>query len=491
MAAHSTGTDRELRRLAVVVVVGAMGSIFATTSVVVALTDIALEFDVGLGSVQWVATGYLLGLASSIPATGWLARRFSARRVYLSSLLAFSVASLACAVAPSIELLIGFRVVQGVVAGATVPVGQMILAHTAGSARVGRVMGGVGAALVLGPAAGPAFAGILVDALSWQWVFLMNVPLAVVAWVLGVQRLPRLPRRPVPAFDLRGFALMTAGPPMLIFGFARMGQGPALDPVTIGATAAGAALLGGFVLHAARTSRPLLDIGLWRNPGFAACATTAALVSATLFGTVVLLPLSFELVRGASATTAGLLLAPQSLGAALCLPWAGRATDRVGGGRVAVVGLVVLVAGTVPLTLATETTPLWVLCAALFVRGLGMGGSMIPAMAAAYRSIRPQQIADASPQLNVIQRISGAAGATGFGVVLAGQLGDISAGSGQVTGSAASAAFQHAFLWALGLTLLALVPASILARVDKRSRARGLDGRPAAERPPAAVHDAV
>ena len=247
---------REVWPVAVVVVLGSIGSVFATTSVNVAIELLTHELDTDVDTVQWIASGYLLGLAASISATGWLARRVGARRVYLVSLVAFAAASVLCAVAPTIEWLIAFRVVQGVAGGATMPVGMMMLATAAGPQRMGRVMSVVGVPMILGPVVGPTLTGILIDGLSWHWVFLMNVPLALAAFVLGVRLLPQMPAREAGRFDLRGFLLMAAGAPMLVYGLARCGQiGTMFDPVGLGAALLGAGLVAGFAWHAWRTAR--------------------------------------------------------------------------------------------------------------------------------------------------------------------------------------------------------------------------------------------
>ena len=455
--------------VAVVVVLGSIGSIFATTSVNVAIDLLTHELDTDVHTVQWIASGYMLGLAASISTTGWLARRVGARRLYLVSLVLFAAASVLCAAAPSIEWLIGFRVLQGVAGGATMPVGMMMLATAAGPEAMGRVMSVVGVPMILGPIVGPTLGGVLIDGLSWHWVFLMNVPLALAALLLGFRLLPQMPARAAGPFDLRGFVLMASGAPLVVYGLARCGQsGTLLDRVGLGAIVLGAALVATFVAHALRTEQPLLDVRLWSKPGFAACALAALLVSAALFGSMLLLPLSFQSVRDVSATTSGLLMVPQGIGAALGIAVAGRLADRIGGGRVAVGGVILLALGTLPLLFVDAATPVWLLSAVLLVRGWGMGGSLVPAMAAAYAQLRREEIPDATPQLNVLQRIGGAIGATVLTIALASALPDTGASPEQT-----AAAFNRAFGWALAIALLALMPALALARVDRRRRRSG------------------
>jgi MFS family permease len=176
--------------------------------------------------------------------------------------------------------------------------------------------------------------------------------------------------------------------------------------------------------------------------------------------------------RGQSALDAGLLMMPQGLGAALGMNRAGRLTDRVGGGRIVLVGLTMLMVGTIPFTQVTATTPYWVLELALLLRGAGLGFTMMPAMAAAYSTLQRQQVPRATPMLNVLQRVGGSLGTAVLAVVLENQLGTGIAGAhsaGAGSGARLAAAFAHTYWWAFGATAVALVPAFLLAREQRRA----------------------
>ncbi len=161
---------------------------------------------------------------------------------------------------------------------------------------------------------------------------------------------------------------------------------------------------------------------LFEERGFAAAGATVFLVGAALFGSLLLLPLYFQIGRGLSPLDAGLLMAPQGLGAALGMNRAGRLTDRVGGGPVVIAGLLGLMLGTVAFTQVRPDTPYWVLEVSLFVRGIGLGFAMMPAMAAAYSTLERWQVPRATPMLNVVQRVGGSLGTAVLAVVLERQL---------------------------------------------------------------------
>src|SRR5215211_8776661 len=206
---------------------------------------------------------------------------------------------------------------------------------------------------------------------------------------------------------------------------------------------------------------------------------------------MIIMPLYFQLVRGEDAVTTGLLMAPQGVGAALAMPLAGRFTDRVGGGRVAVVGLLVLTLGTIPFAFLDASSSYTALALLLVVRGVGIGSAMMPAMAAAYATLDRAAVPRATSALNALQRIGGSIGTAVLAVVLQGNIKDELAGAGGGGGPAASgtlerlpdglrdrvaeplaSAFASTFWWAVAMSALALIPATILAVTQRRERVR-------------------
>src|ERR1700712_5647339 len=164
-----------VRRIAIVVVIGAIMSILDTTIVNVALESLGRDLDAPLSTIQWVSTGYLLSLATVIPLTGWAAERFGPRRVWMTAVAGFVVTSALCALAWSAESLIAFRVLQGLAGGMIMPIGMITLAQTAGPDRVGRVMSVIGVPMLLAPVLGPGLGGVILSERSWHWLVYVNV----------------------------------------------------------------------------------------------------------------------------------------------------------------------------------------------------------------------------------------------------------------------------------------------------------------------------
>src|SRR3954451_22449919 len=204
MAATSDRIDAYVWRIAAVVIVGAIMSILDTTIVNVALATLGRDLHSSVADIQWVVTAYMLSLAAVIPVTGWAARRFGAKRVYLVSLLLFTAGSALCGLANSTTELIVFRVLQGIGGGMILPIGQMMMADAAGPKRMGRVMSIVAVPAMLAPILGPTIGGLIVDNASWRWIFYINVPIGAVAVLAALRTLPRGERTNAGSLDYRG-----------------------------------------------------------------------------------------------------------------------------------------------------------------------------------------------------------------------------------------------------------------------------------------------
>jgi EmrB/QacA subfamily drug resistance transporter len=453
------------------VIVGAIMSILDTTIVNVALQTLRTDLGASLATIQWVSTGYLLALASVIPLTGWAAERLGPRRVWMTVVAAFVVTSALCGLAWSPGVLIGFRVLQGIAGGMIMPVGMITLAQAAGPQAMGRTMSVVGVPMLLAPVLGPVLGGLLVDNLSWRWIFYVNVPIGVIGLALAAKLLPAERAQgasgdQVPVLDWKGLLMLSPGVAAIVFGLSEYGEHRS-PTVTIAwlPLVIGIALVAAFIRHALRTRFPLVEVKLFRSRGFAAAAATTFLVGAALFGSMILLPLYYQLARGKSPLQAGLLIVPQGLGAAVGMNVGGRLTDRLGGGRVIPFGLLCLALGTLPFAMVGAHTSYWLLGAGLVFRGFGLGGSMMPAMAAAYSTLERHEVPRATPMLNVLQRVGGSLGVAIFTVILENGIEDRAR---HHTGP--SGAFAHTYLWAVIAGLVALAPAFVLRREEARAR---------------------
>jgi EmrB/QacA subfamily drug resistance transporter len=464
-------------RISAVVIVGSIMSILDTTIVNVALATLSRKLHSPIAEIQWVVTGYMLSLAAVIPVTGWAARRFGAKQVYLTSLVLFTAGSALCGLATNITELIVFRVLQGVGGGMILPIGQLMMAEAAGPKRMGRVMSVVAVPAMLAPILGPTIGGVILQNASWQWIFYVNVPIGVLAVIAALRFLPWLKQSQADKLDVRGLLLMATGLPLLTYGLAEIGiTGGFTSVKVILPVVLGIGLVAYFVRHALRVPNPLLDMRLYRRPTFSSASFAMFCLGAALFGGMILLPLYWQDVRFESVVNTGLLTAPQGLGAALAMPIAGKLTDRWGGGGLALFGVTLTTIATIPFGLIGAHTSIVWLSVAMLVRGIGIGFGFMPAMAAAFASLERSELSSATPQLNVLQRVGGSIGTAVLAVVLQRALTGVHSVSG------AAGAYGTAFWASAGLTALAIIPCVILMRAERAARAaRGAEAEASAE----------
>src|SRR3984885_8987331 len=430
MTDEQNGISAHVWRISAVVMIGSIMSILDTTIVNVALATLSHKLHASISEIQWVVTGYMLSLAAVIPVSGWAARRFGAKQVYLLSLVLFTAGSALCGLATSSTELIIFRVLQGVGARMILPVAQLMMADAAGPKRMGRAMSVIAVPAMLAPIPGPTLGGLIIQNLSWRWIFYVNVPIGVIGFITALRMLPRVEREQVDRLDVRGLLLMATGLPLFTYGLAEVGiTGSFGSPKVIGPCLAGIALVGLFVVHALRVPKPLLDLRLYRRPTFSSASVAMFCLGAALFGGMILLPLYWQDVRLESVVDTGLLTAPQGLGAAIAMPFAGKLTDRIGGGPPALFG-----------------GALWALAT------------------------------------DALQRVGGPIGPAVLAVVLQRAL------TGAHTLSAAAHAYGTAFWASAILAAIGIVPAYILLRAERAARA-AKGG--AAEASPEALAEAI
>lgn len=490
---QSTTLDRSVIITGLVVVAGMIMVVLDTTIVNVALDSLSTELAAPLSTTQWVVTGYLLAVAIVIPITGWAMDRFGQKPIWITAVSLFVVGSALCATAWSIESLIAFRIVQGLGGGMLLPGGQAIITRAAGPQRLGRAMAILGVPMLLGPVFGPVIGGLLVEYTSWHWIFLVNVPVGILAVALAVWKLPDGDALPsVRRLDRLGLLLLSGSLVSLLYGLSRASShGGFGEWSVLGWLIAGAMGLALYTWHSLRTGPDsIIDVHLLTDRVFASGTVAVFLVAMGMFGGMLLLPLYYQMARGEGALTAGLLLAPQGLGAIIAIVIGGRLTDRIGAGYVVPVGVVLALIGTLPFTqVGVDTSYLW-LSAALFVRGMGLGSVMMPTMAAAYSNLSKEVVTRAAPTLSAIQQVGASLGSAvlvtaltqhftheladnGIGTAGGGtdQLGSIPPEAMPVVGPLLAGSFGYTFWVAFGLTAVIFVPALFLPRHGSRGAA--------------------
>lgn len=447
--------DPAFVRLALVLLTGVLAVVFDTTIVNVALDTLGRDLHVGVATIQWVTTSYLLALGIAVPVTGWLVDRLGGKNVWLAALTLFLAGSVAASLAPNAPSLIACRVVQGIGGGLMLPVLTTLLIQAAGGRSLGSVTALITFPVLLGPVLGPLAGGLIVQHLSWRWIFWVNVPFCVAGLILAWRLMPASSANRRSRLDGVGLALVSPGIAGVIFGLAQVGTDDGFGHASVLVP-----LLGGLALIVAFTVRALavggnalVDVRLFRVTSFSAASGLLFLSGFALYGAMLLVPLYFQQVRGLDAFAAGLLIAAQGIGVLASRGIAGKLTDQIGARWVTFTGLVVVALATVPFALATTGTNEWWLVATLVVRGVGLGAVTIPVMTSAYLGLDKSAIPHASIITRTSQQVGGSFGTAVLAVVL--QHAITSHASSGLAGRAM--AFDLAFWWSIGFTAVAIV----------------------------------
>lgn len=395
-----------------------------STIVNVANPAIMAAMGADYAGVIWVTSAYLLAYAVPLLVTGRLGDRFGPRRIYLTGLAVFTVASLLCGLSGTLPALVAARALQGFGASMMTPQTMAVITRLFPAERRGVAMGVWGSVAGIAMLIGPVLGGVLVDTLGWEWVFFVNIPVGLVAFALAVARVPALERHEH-RFDLVGVALSTLGVFLVVFGL-QEGQsyhwGTIWGPISVwGLIGVGVVVLGLFVAWQARhTGEPLLPLPLFRDRNFSLANLAIGTVG---FGLQCFpLPLIFYIqdVRGLTPTQSGLLLMPSAVMSALLARSVGRRVDRTDARTVALGGLalcVVALAGYA--VLVGAEVAVWWLLVPNMVLGLGMAQVMAPLSTTATRSLPPHRAGAGAGVYNTMRQVGSVMGSATAAALIA------------------------------------------------------------------------
>ena len=420
-----TGALRErsatdVRGLATVLVLGGLMVVLDTTITIVAIPRIVRDLGSTLPTVQWITSGYVLALVAILPTAAWAMRRFGTKRVYLVALAVFTLASALAGLAWSVGALIAFRALQGLGGGLLNPVGQAIALHAVPRGQRGRMMSLLGLPVVIGPVLGPPLSGLLVDTTSWRWIFIINVPIGIVAMALAALIIPAR-RTPDPAtrLDWTGLALLPTGAVLVVLALTFVGNTGQLSAPTAAVLVIGLALGAAFVVRSLGISQPLVDLRLLRSRTLSVGCATLFCFGAAYFGAISIPSVFVQGVRGDTAFLAGFLGIPQGLATGITLQVATRSVDRFDPRRIVVFGITTTLAGMVLLMAVISTNaPYPALIAAGTLLGLGSGATIMPTMTATLRDLSVAATPGGVSLMGLIQQLASSVGAAAVAALL-------------------------------------------------------------------------
>jgi EmrB/QacA subfamily drug resistance transporter len=452
-----SGNAGRQRPLALLVAGAFFMEILDGTIIAPAAPHIAAEFGVGAVDINVAITAYVLTLAVLIPISGWLADRYGARRVFTAALVVFTLASAACAVAPSLPVLTAARVLQGLGGAMMVPVGRLVVLRTTAKTDLVRAIAYLTWPALTAPVVAPVLGGVLSEYASWRWIFLINVPLGLVALVLARRLVPDLRSEHVGPLDRRGFVLAAIGVGALVAGMESLGAGEPRWPVVACALVVAAMLLGGAVRHLLRTPRPLVDLRILRVATYRVTAVSGSVFRAVITAVPFLLPLFFQLGFGWTAAEAGAAVIALFLGNVGIKPVTTPLMRRFGIRTVLLGAVVASAACLVAIAFLQASTPLPVLLAVLALSGIFRSIGFTAYNSVAFADVEPARMTHANTLMSTLQELG-----AGLGVAVGALLVRLGAAIGPVPDG--DGPFRVAFVLLAVLLVVPAMEGALMAR---------------------------
>jgi len=455
--ANSAQAQFSLKKILPVLLAVATGMfliILDSTIMNVAVPKLVSNFHSNLGTIQWVITAYTLALAAVIPLAGWFSDRFTAKRMFLSSIVLFVIASLLCALAQTPEQLILFRIIQALGGGMVAPIGIAIVFKVSPPDKRGSVMGILGIPMLLAPILGPVLSGWLIEFINWHWIFLINLPVGIIAFIMAWRYLPASKPGKEMKLDVLGAFLAPVAFASLVFSVHQAGEKGWSDGWTLGALILGGVALLLFIWNEFKQKHPLLELRVFRSGTFTHGIILAWMNQIALFGSILLFTLFLQQVKGLTPLEAGLYVIPQAILSTVGINVGGKLFDRYGARLVALIGILSIACALLALTHITAgSSAIYIMGSFAFV-GLGQGLTMMQLNTHVLKSAPIELMNRVTPITTSAQQIMSSFGVTFVASFLTRQITGLPE---QHTMDQLGEAFGHTFWIPLIFSLTALV----------------------------------
>lgn len=425
----------------------------------VALPRLMVDLSITAATAQWLTTAFLLTMAVIIPTTGQILERFGTRSVFIAALSLFSAGTLLAAIAPGFEVLLVGRVVQASGTAIMLPLLMTTVLNFVPASRRGRMMGLISIVIAVAPAVGPTISGLILNSLSWRWMFIIVLPIALLALILGSILVTNISETRKVRFDLVSLTLAALGFGGLIYGLSSIGESASgetaispLVPVAVGVIALVSFVLRSVALQ--KQNRALMNLTPFRNSTFTVSTLLIVVSMATLFGSLILLPIYLQNVLGLDTLQTGLMLLPGGVAMGVAAPIVGRLFDRFGPRPLVVPGSIVLSAAMWGLTTLDDTSTAGIVIAIHVALNIGLGFMLTPLLTSALGALPKNLYSHGSAIVTTLQQVAGAAGTALFITLMT--TGTAAAAADGFSAISAQAQGVHtAFLWG---AMISLVP---------------------------------
>lgn len=454
--------------------ISAFVAILNETTMGIAIPQLNVELGIDPSLGQWLTSAFMLTMAVVIPITGLVLQRFSTRGVYLTAMTLFTLGTLICLLAPGFSVLLLGRIVQASGTAIMMPLLMTTVMNVVPEHSRGRIMGRAGIVMALAPAIGPTVSGLILDSLSWRWIFGLILPIAVIALLIGAKWMLNLGESQYKRIDVASVILSALGFGGAVFALSQLGSAHGTEsadtPTSVIALMLGAAVvsLALFVwrqLRLQRREQALLDLRVFRSVNFTMAVVVMTILALAMFGSLTLLPLYLQNVVGLSATQAGLIVLPGSVVMGILGPIVGRIYDARGPRPLLIPGTMLVSAGLWSYSLVGENTPVALLASIQIAMSIGLAMSFTPLFSASLSSLRPSLYSHGSAVLNTLQQVGGAVGVAVLITTMSRVAAHESGSLGEIAAQASGA--QSAFMIA-GIVSLAAVAGAFFVRSPSR-----------------------
>lgn len=393
-----------------IIILGVFMAVLDMSVVNVAIPNMEAELGATTDQIQWVLTGYMLTMGVLIPISGWMTEKVGPKKLFLFSLMMFTIGSVLCGMAWNLNSIIFFRIVQAIGGGFMMPVSMAMIFRIFPPNRRGMVMGLFGIAIMAAPAFGPALSGYLVEYASWRLIFYVNVPIGILGIILGMVFMHEFPHEAKGKLDIWGFTLSTVGFFCLLYGINNVTSHGWSSVLVEGFISIGVISLVALIFVELRVENPVIDLRVLNNYMFSMSLLITSIINTALFVGIFLLPLYLQNIMGFSALRTGLFMTPAALASAVVMPISGRLFDRIGARPLGLLGLGIITIATYGFTGLTMQSSGGHIQWLYILRSIGMGMTMMPIMTAGMNTLPVRLTSQGTAMSNTVRQVASSLG---------------------------------------------------------------------------------
>lgn len=396
--------------LVIVLLIGTFCTVLNQTLLTTAFPTLMKAFNISASSVQWLTTGFLLVNGIMIPISAWLINKFSSKKLYMTAMVIFLIGTITCFAAPNFSVLLIGRLIQAAGVGISMPLLQNIMLSIFPPEKRGSAMGMAGIVIGLAPALGPTLSGWIIDHYTWRDLFGMVIPIVILVLILASFLMKSVIHLSNPSIDILSALMSTIGFGSLLYGFSTVGDNGWSSPKVLSFLVVGMLVIAAFSWRQLHLEHPFLELRVFKSRTFTIAAILVGVVNMAMVGAEMVLPLYIQNIRGESAFHSGLMLLPGAVVMGAMMPITGAIFDKYGAKRLAISGMLILTAATLPFAFLTKETPIAMIVILYALRMFGISMVMMPVTTSGMNALPMNLISHGTAVNNTFRQIASSIG---------------------------------------------------------------------------------